>query len=314
MADVYRGKSVTFIADVREGSPYDLTARNVSALLGKYIPGHPTIVPENMPGAANTRAAEYLYNEAPRDGTVLLVAAPSIVLTQLLTPTVKYRAEEFSWLGRITPLTQVGFVAHAAGVGSIENAKTRDVMVGATAPTTPAAMVPWALNRLIGSRFKVVRGYVGDTDLFIAVQRGEIDGIGSVGLNAVSQRGWIAQKQIDVLYAISNKRLTALPNVPAVAEFAGNERDRAVLRLLTSMSDIGVTVVLPPKVPPPRVAALRQALVDLIKEPEFIDAERGIGIDVDPLSAADVGGIVSRVTGAPKDIVDALKLAIEPAN
>jgi tripartite-type tricarboxylate transporter receptor subunit TctC len=130
----------------------------------------------------------------------------------------------------------------------------------------------------------------------------------------LTQRGWIAQKQVDVLYTISNKRLMALPSVPAVVEFGRNEHDRAVLALLTSISDIGVTIVLPPKVPRPRVAALRQALAELIKDSEFVRAERGIGIDIDPLSVADVEGIVGHVTGASQDIVAALKTAIEPAN
>ena len=314
MADVYRGKSVTFLADVKEGSPYDLTARNAAAFLGKYIPSQPVVVPENMPGSANGRAAEYLYNEAPRDGTVLLVASPTIVLSQLLTPSVKYRAEEFSWLGRIAPLTQVGFVSAKKGIVAIDGAKERDVIIGATAPGNPGEMVPWALDRLIGTRFKVVRGYVGDTDLFIAIQRGEIDGMGSVGLSAVNQRGWVAQKQIDVLYTISNKRLTVLPAVPTITELAENDRDRAVLRLLASISDIGITIVLPPQVPEVRVAALRQAFVKIIEDLAFIDGEQGIGVDVVPLRAAEVHDMVRGVTDAPKDIVDRLKAAIEPHN
>lgn len=314
MADVYRGKSVTFLADVKDGSPYDLTARNAAAVLGKYIPGRPAIVPENMPGAANGRATEYLYNEAPRDGTVALVASPSIVLTQLFTSSVKYRAEEFSWLGRIAPLSQVGFVSGEKGIGSIESVKERDIAIGAIAPGTPGAMVPWALNHLIGTRFKVVRGYVGDADLFIAVQRGEIDGMGSVALGALNQRGWVAQKQGDVLYTISNARLAALPDVPTILELAQNDRDRAVLRLLASISDIGITIALPPQVPEARVAALRQAVGKMIEDPTFIESERGIGIDITPLQAAEVHDLVRRVTGAPKNIVEALKAAIKPRN
>lgn len=314
MADVYRGKSVTFLADVKEGSPYDLTARNAGAVLGKYIPGHPVIVMENMPGAANGRATEYLYNEAPRDGTVLLVASPYIVLAQLLTPSVKYRAEEFGWLGRIAPLTQVGFVSRNKGIVSVEDAKARDVILGATAPVTPGAMVPWALNRLIGTRFKVVRGYVGDTDLFIAVQRGEIDGMGNIGLHALNQRGWIAQRQIDVLYSISNTRLAALPNVPTVAALAKSDHALAVLRLLASISDIGITIVMPPEVPEARVADLRRALTKTIEDTAFVESERRIGVEVAPLSGDEAYDMVHRVTGAPKNIVEAMKSAIEPMN
>jgi tripartite-type tricarboxylate transporter receptor subunit TctC len=208
----------------------------------------------------------------------------------------------------------VGFVSRQKGIASVEATMHRDIVRGAPAPGAPAAMVPWALDRLVGTRFRVVRGYVGDTDLFIAVQRGEIDGMGSVSLNALNQRGWISQKQVDVLYAISNKRLSVLPNVPAVVELARNEHDRSVLRLLTLMSDVGITVITPPRVPEARVAALQQALAKTIEDPDFIEGERSIGIDIDPLSATDIGEIIRRVTDEPTDVIEALKSAIAPLN
>jgi tripartite-type tricarboxylate transporter receptor subunit TctC len=314
MADFYRGKAAASLASLQEDSPYDLTARNAAVFLHKYMPGNPEVSVQNMPGAAGSRAAEYLAGKAPRDGTVVLVAEPAIVLNQLLTPSPLYRVERFSWLGRVAPLAQVGFVSATAGIASVEDAKMREIVMGAEGPSGAAAIMPWALNRLTGTHFKVVRGYIGSTELFIALQRGEIQGMGSVGLDMLAEKGWLAQGQADVLYALSNERLASLPDVPAVTELARDERGRAVLSLIASIPDIGVTIAAPPDVPAGRVASLRTAFAVMVKDPDFIKNERRLGINVDPLAGEVVEAIVKRAAAAPPDLVAALKAAIEPMN
>lgn len=312
MSDIYRGKAASSFSSVQQDSPYDLTARTAVTFLHKYIPGNPDVIAQNMPGAAGSRATQYLYSEAPHDGTVLLVAAPSVVLGQLLAPSARYRAERFSWLGRIAPLTEVGFVAATAGITSIRGAKERAVVLGAEGPNGPSAMVPWALNRLAGTRFKVVRGYAGNIELFIALQRGEIQGMGSVSLNTLADNGWLTQGRVNVLYAISNSRLVSLPDVPTAVELADNERSRAMLWLLASIPDVGITIVAPPEVPAERIAALRAAFAAMVVDRTFIDSERKLEINVDPLGGKDVGAIVERIADTPPNLVEALRAAVEP--
>jgi tripartite-type tricarboxylate transporter receptor subunit TctC len=307
MNDLYRGKATSTLSSVQEDAPYDLTARNAAAALRKYIPGNPEITVQNMPGANGIRGTEYFANDAPRDGTALLIAAPSIVLGQLLTPSVKYRAEQFSWLGRIVPLSQIGFAA-----ASVKDTKAREVILGAEGPTGSAAMVPWALNRLTGSRFKVVRGYAGNVELFIALERGEIEGLGSVALNTLVERGWLMR--VSPLYVISTKRLTAQPNVPALPELAQDESGRQMLGLLASVSDIGIAVALPAGVPDARVASLREAFSSMLKDEGFIAAEQNIGIAVDSLDGKTLEGIVKAMAALPPERAEALKAAIAPQN
>jgi tripartite-type tricarboxylate transporter receptor subunit TctC len=251
---------------------------------------------------------------APRDGTTLLVAAPYIVLNQILTPSVKYKAEEFAWLGRIAPLTQVGFAWHTAGVTTVEQAKRKEIIFGAAGSGGPSTMAPWSLNRLAGTKFKVVRGYAGVADQFLALERGEILGMGSVSVNALTKRGWVADNKVKILYTIATERPAELPDTPTVVELVSGERNRAVMKLLTSIPDIGLTIIGTPGIPADRVAALREAFAKTVRTPDFVQFIGTLDVEVQPLSGAEVESMVREVASAPAEVVDALKAAIAPMN
>ena len=164
--------------------------------------------------------------------------------------------------------------------------------------------MPWTLNRMIGTKFRVVRGYADDTSLFIAAERGEIDGLGSTQYaSLVRHPGWIEKNWVVPLYAIALERLPQLPNVPTIVELAGNDRDRAVMRILGTMPDLGFTIIAPPFVPQDRLDALRQAVAEMIRDPGFKSDMSKLDLDLDPLSGSDVAALVSNAMQAAPDTV-----------
>lgn len=192
---------------------------------------------------------------------------------------------------------------HTVGVSSIDQAKQRSLVFGAEGATGPAATVPWALNRMIGTKFRIVRGYPGDAPEFLAIQRGELDGLGSAQWGFLEhQPGYIDQHLIVPLYVIGLQRLKEFPDVPTIVDLAPNEPDRKIMRILATMPAIGTTITAPPNVPPDRVDALREATAKMARDPGFISAMGKLNMDVDPLSGPEVVKLVSQSMHATPEI------------
>ena len=177
--DFYRGKTVTFVIGSGEAGAYDLGGRLMARYLARYIPGHPTMVPQNMPGASSVRAASYIYSVAPRDGTALGTAQPTIVLNKLLDPAAAYEPNKYTWIGRLQPMTLVGVAWTGAANHTMADARERKLIVSASGASGTSAVVPWALNRLAGTHFQVVTGYQSLVPQLLAMERGEVEGVGS---------------------------------------------------------------------------------------------------------------------------------------
>ena len=312
-ADFYRGKTVSFIIGSGEAGVYDLGGRLMARYLARYIPGNPTVVPQNMPGASSVRAASYIYSVAPHDGTVFGTAQPTIVLNKLLDPAATYVPEKFTWIGRLQPVTLVGVAWKSAPEHTMADARARPFIVSASGASGTSAIVPWALNRLIGTNFKVVSGYTSLTPQLLAMERGEVEGIGSASLSDVlKHQDWIKDDKVSYLYTIATQRSTELPDVPTIVEFAENDLDRAVLRLLGSVTDIGFTIMAPPDVPADRTASLRQAFVAMVKDPDFRTEAAEIGLVPEPMSGEDVQKIVGNTLGATGEAVQRLRDVTQP--
>jgi tripartite-type tricarboxylate transporter receptor subunit TctC len=313
VADFYRGKTISFIIGSGEAGVYDLGGRLMARYLSKYIPGKPTLVPQNMPGASSVRAASYLYSVAPRDGTAFGTAQPTIVLNKLLDPAAKYEPEKYTWIGRLQPMTLVGIAWSAAPDHTMADAKARKLIVGASGASGTSAIVPWALNRTAGTHFQVVTGYASAVPQLLAMQRGELEGVGSEALTDVlAKEDWIRNGKVNFLYAIAGRRSRQLPDVPAIVEFANNDLDREVLRLLGSVTDIGFTIMAPPDVPADRAASLRQAFLDMTKDSDFRAEAAKIGIDPEPQSGDELQSVVAATLGAPGEAVQRLRDVTQP--
>ena len=314
VADFYRGKTITIATGTAPGvSVYDAANRMMTRFLPKYVPGNPSVVVRYMPGASHAAATDYVYNIAVRDGLTVSTVQPYVVLNRITNPAAKYDPAEFTWLARLAPITALGFVLTDTGVTDIAGAKAKEIILGSAGATGPAAMTPWALNRMIGTKFRVVRGYTDDTAEFLALDRHEIQGIGSVSYASIAQKpGWLAEGRVKLLYSISLARLKQTPNVPALPELVTADRDRAVVGLLAAIPTIGLTVFAPPKIPADRAAALRQAVAQMAGDVDFLAEMKKADVDIEPLSGDDLAGMVVKAMQTPSRVVDELKRLTAP--
>ena len=279
VADFYKGKSISLIIGLGTGGGYDLSARLVAQHLGDFIPGHPTIVPRNMPGAGSMVAAEYAYSVAPRDGTTLLIVQPTFVLEKITDRTRKYEPEKFTYIGRVDQSILVGLVWHTSPAQSIEDLKRIPISVSANGAAGTSATIPWALDRMIGTKMRVVLGYHSSATMGLAMERGETDGNGSTSWDYLeTKHEWFDQKKINILYTIGLTRFSKLPDVPTILELTNNEKDRNALKLIASSSAIGRAILSTPGVPPDRVdAPFWTPLGSSGRHPERNLARRGFG-------------------------------------
>src|SRR5262245_22253113 len=204
--DVYRGRTINLLVGPGEGGGFDLGARLVAQFLPRFIQGNPTIVVQNMPGASGLRVAEYMSNIAPRDGSVIAVTQPSIVQHKVLNAAARFNPAEYAWLGRLGGFVTFAVVWHTAPAQSVEEAKRRELILGAVGPSGPGAMLPAALNALAGTRFTIVKGYKSAAEMGLAVERGEIHGSGSASYEYVSSKGWLERKLARMLFTIGLAR------------------------------------------------------------------------------------------------------------
>jgi tripartite-type tricarboxylate transporter receptor subunit TctC len=312
-ANFYRGKTVSFIIGSGEGGAYDLGGRLMARYLARYIPGNPTLVPQNMPGASSVRAAAYIYSVAPRDGMAFGTAQPTIILNKLLEPSAPYQPERYTWIGRLQPMTLVGIAWTEAAHHTMADARKDELVVSASGASGTSAIVPWALNRVAGTHFQVVTGYQSLVPQLLAMERGEVEGVGSATLGDILKRqDWIANHKVNFLYSIASQRSAALPGVPAIVELAQNDLDRTVLRLLGSVSDIGFTIMAPPGIPAERAASLRAAFAAMVKDPSFVAEARKIGLEPEPLSGDALQTMVADTLGATGEAVQKLRAVTQP--
>lgn len=310
----YRGKNISLIIGSGEGASYDLVGRLVGQYLQRYIPGHPTVVPRNMPGASSVRATEYFYNAMPRDGTSLAFVQPTVVLNKITDPTAKYEPREFKWLGRVGEVVTVGVVWHTAPAHTVEEATQKEVIFGAAGATGYAATIPWALNRLIGTKFNVVRGYQSMATEILALERGEVQGIGSLVWDyfPVSKPDWVEKKMVLPIYTISLARYRSLPEVPTIVELAKNDLDRNVMKLFAGTLTIGYAIAATPQIPNDRLSALRNAFDSAVRDPEFLAEAKRRDTEVDPLSGPEVDRIVADLVAMPREVIDKMNTVVQP--
>ncbi len=312
-ADFYARRTIRLFIGSGEGGLYDTGGRVIARHLKRFIPGAPNVLPQNMPGASSVRATEYLFNVAPRDGTSLAFVQPTVVLNRVLDPAAKYDPRQFNWIGRLQPLVFVGIAWRGAPAQTIEDATRHELILAANASTGAAVTVPRALNDLIGAKFKIVLGYESSTANQLALERGEVQGIGSLTLSDLLKKRWVEQGLAKILYTIDLVRTPLAPDAPTIVELGKSEADRAILGLLAAPSSLGQTLMAPPGVPEDRVEALRAAFAAMMKDPEFIADARANGLDVDPLDGPAVATLVDNNFKVPPNLVARLKAIVDQA-
>jgi tripartite-type tricarboxylate transporter receptor subunit TctC len=313
ISDFYKDKSLTMVIGSDAGGGYDLAGRLVAQYLGKHIPGQPTFVPRNMPGASSVRAAEWFGSAAPGGGTTVSLLQATIVTNKLVDRKAAYDPARFIWLGRLSTAPLFGLVRSDAPIKTVEEARTKDVILAANSATGTAATVPWALNRLAGTKFKVVRGYASAAAVGLAIDRGEAEGIGSASLEYIeSKPEWLGDKKMRLIYFIGLTRYPQTPDVPAIVELGKNDEDKAVLKLLGVAATIGRSFAVTPNTPPNRAEALRKAFADMMRDPEFIAAAEKRKVDLDYASGDEIQKDVADIVAIPDAVVTRYNAVTQP--
>ncbi|HEY7244537.1 MAG TPA: hypothetical protein VH678_11730 [Xanthobacteraceae bacterium] len=289
VAAFYAGKQVTFIIPTTVGGGFDLYSRTLMDTMRKYIPGHPTIVLQNMPGAGGVRAAGYMYNVAPKDGSTFGMPLSNIPLAEALDPTAaKDRSVGFSWIGTITPETEVLAVWRKTGVATIEDSRHKELAIGATGKLGTLALNAGLVKALLGSKFKIVLGYPAGNEVNLAMENGEVQGRTNQWTSWKSQRPeWIEKGMLNYLVQIGPKE-KELPQVPSFLDLVKDPRDQAVVRLLQSNQLLGRSVYGPPGMPADKLAALREAFNQTMRDADFIARIKSLDLVVNPRSGADL--------------------------
>jgi tripartite-type tricarboxylate transporter receptor subunit TctC len=311
--DFYRGKKIDLIIGYSPGGTYDLYARLVARYLGNYIPGKPLIVPRNMPGAGSRAAANWVYNIAPKDGTVLATADQSLSLQQAVgDKRISFDTTKFIYIGNPNIENNTTAAWAASGIKTIDDAKQREVTVGATGGST-SSQYPKAMNALIGTRFKIVLGYPGGNDVNLALERGEVEVRGSNSWTSwkATRPDWIAEKKINILVQIGLTKAPDLPGVPLLMELGKNDGDRKLLRLLSASTHIGRPIFTSPGVPAERVAALRKAFDAMVHDPIFIEEAKREKFDIEPSTGQAMQDVIREMMSAPEGEKERLRKIIE---
>jgi tripartite-type tricarboxylate transporter receptor subunit TctC len=311
--DFYKGKQIQMIIGVGEGGGYDLSSRLAAQHLARFIPGNPTIVPRNMPAAGSIAAAEYVYNVAPKDGSVLAMFQPTFITEKINDPRRKYDFEKFTYIGRVDSSVLVGLAWHTSPVQSVEDAKKQEVPLAAVAAAGTSSTMPWALNRMLGTKYKVVLGYPSSAAMGLALERGEAQGIGSTSWDYVlTKQEWLDEKKVKILYVISLDRYPGLPDTPTVMEIVDKPLDKNAMKLLSSTSSVGRAIVAPPDNDKERTAALRAAFDKMAKDPAFLDDAKRRRLGSDTADGVTLQALVADVAAQPQEVIDRMKELTAP--
>jgi tripartite-type tricarboxylate transporter receptor subunit TctC len=313
VSDFYKGKQITLVVSTGAGGTYDTVARQMSRYMPKHIPGEPTIVVKQMPGAGHVLATNFMYNQAPKDGTHIATIGNSIPLHQVLDGKgARYEANKFNWLGT-TGISNLLTVAWAgSGVKSIQDVMEREVTAGSTGAGSGTSLYPTVMNKVVGTKFKIVAGYQRATEIDLAMERGEMDvrsGF-SYGSLATEHPDWLSEKKVVVLVQVGGVREPDFPNVPLMSDLAKTDEQRQILSLISSTVALGRPYLTTPEVPADRLAALRKAFMDTLADKEFLAEAKRLNFDLRPADAAAVTKIVSDVVNTPPDIIAKTKEVI----
>jgi tripartite-type tricarboxylate transporter receptor subunit TctC len=313
VADFYKGKTVTILVGYGAGGGYDIYARVVAQFLGKHIPGQPTVIVQNMPGAGGLKAARYMLDVAQKDGTVLSIPSQTLSFDTVTGYSAGVDAAKFEWLGRFAQNVEVGLAFAKTGIATIEDLRNREIAVGGTGGTASTSVIPFLLNKLAGTKFKIVSGYKGAYDVVLAMERDEMEMVAGIGLATTQVRfgKQIKDGTIRVILQSGLGRHPDIPNVPNIDEFGRTDDEKQMLALFASTSAIGRSLVAPPGVPPDHLAALRQAVADTIADPDFRKFTADHNIMIEPGTASEVEAIVKKTLATPKDLADKMRDVLE---
>jgi tripartite-type tricarboxylate transporter receptor subunit TctC len=311
--DMFNGRTIIVYVSTGPGGGYDAYGRLLARNLGRHLPGNPNVIVENMPGAGGRSLANFLYNAAPKDGTAIGTVQHTTVYDALFgEPGVKYDARKFNWLGSMASFTSVGIAWRTSGVKTIEDAKTKQIVMGSSGAGATSFEYTNLMNHLLGTKFKILIGYKGAADMYLALERGELQGVAGTDWTSIRNdySRWIENKDINVFVQFAVKPHPDLPDVPLIGDLVSSPEDKSVLRFVFAGLQFARPFMAPPGVPAPVVAALRSGFDATLKDPELLAEATKARFDVDPVDGATVQRLIGELYGTPKALVDRAQWAL----
>jgi tripartite-type tricarboxylate transporter receptor subunit TctC len=319
-ADFYKGKQVRVVIGYASGSGYDLYARFLARHIGRHIPGNPSVVPQNMDGAGSLRAANWIHEIAPKDGTAFAGVGSGIPMTPLLGGKgAAFKDDKaFTWVGSMNNEVSVCVAWHTAGINTIDDAKTKEMLSGATAlGVDDTTVFPAVANAMLGTKFKWITGYRSGNEMNLAMERGETQGRCGWSWSSVkaTHSDWLRDGKIKLLMQMSLAKHPDLPNLPLILDLAQTEDQRQVLELIFSRQAVGRPFLAPPKLPADRARALRGAFDATMKDPEFLAEAEKSKIEINnPVGGEQAEVLMARMYAFPRHVVElAMKVTPQPA-
>jgi tripartite-type tricarboxylate transporter receptor subunit TctC len=307
-ADFYRNKQVRLISGHPVGGDYDIGARLLARHLTRHIPGQPAIVVQNMPAAASVAASNFIFNQAPRDGTVIGSFSRNLASQALMgQPNIESDPRRFIYLGGYSLPSRVCVNWHTASVKSPEDLFTQELIIAGGGSTSSLSILPTVINHVLGTKFRVVEGYKGINEAALAIERGEVQGVCMSYAQFNNYQHFIREGKLRILFHAEESAVPEIPEVPSIYRFARTEAQRQLLRFVFSSVEFGRPYVFPPDVPADRVAAMRKAFADLASDPLMLaDAERS-KVDMTFRSPAHLEQVVERLYRTPPDLIETVK-------
>jgi tripartite-type tricarboxylate transporter receptor subunit TctC len=312
----YKGRNVDLIIGAAPGGGHDIYARAIARHIGKYIPGNPNVVPKNMPGAGSNKAAAYLYNVAPKDGSVFGALFPGAIMDPLTgdKSQIQHDPQKFNYLGTANKEVRVCATWATAPAKTFKDVFTTETILAASAEGGATSDYAAVLNAVLGTKFKVVKGYPGTRDMTLAIERGEAHGLCGYAWTSLKTQNadWVRDKKINVILQTAfegDPELNAM-HVPMVWEFVKNDDDKKVIELLLAQQVFGRPYVVPPNTPSATVKALRTAFTSTMKDKDYIAEAKKLGLDTDAGTGEEVQALVQKVYATPPAIVQRLIAAM----
>lgn len=311
--DFYRGRTLTYIQASGAGGGFAAYSHLVERHLPRFIPGNPNVQIQFMPGAGGVKAANYVYNVAAKDGSVIGMPLNTVALYQVLRPkSVKYDAAKFTWLVGLVQLNSVILLWHTSPAKTLDEARKTELVIGATAKSADNYQQPVIANTLIGTKFKLVTGYDGSSGMNLAMERGETNGRMAFWESLVTTKAdWLRDHKVIPLVQVGARPIKELPNVPRMIDLARSDSDKSVVRLLHISAALGRTLYAPPGVPAARAAALRKAADALVKDPAFLEDAAKRKVTIEPTPADELQSLIVDALHTPPAIVERYKQAVE---
>jgi tripartite-type tricarboxylate transporter receptor subunit TctC len=306
VADFYKNKKMTIIIGSTVGGGYNQYGRLLGRNMGRHIPGKPSFIPKNLPGAGGRRALAHVAKRAPRDGTVLGILVRSTFFDKLMYPkkAIDVDPTQLTWIGSANKEVGTCIAWHTSGFKTLGDTKKKVSTMGSSGPASSGTIFPKVLNEVAGTKMKIILGYPGSTQVHLAMERNEVTGRCGMGWDSLMSRyrSWYFDKKVSLFLQIGLNKHPKLPNVPLLIDLARNEKEKQMLILFSAPNDMGRPYFGPPKIPADRLKALQVAFLDTMKDKKFLKEAKKLNVAISPMSGPDVAALVTKIWNTPKDV------------